>query len=67
MGFDPTSNSQEMQERGTMRMIPNGVLRNHPAAQSSRTIDNMDLDLVVEDDKVAVESKAVRHIEFRGT
>jgi len=65
MGISPTSNNnQEMQERGTMRLIPNGVSQNHSLAQSSSTIDNMDLDQVVEDDNIAVESRAVRRVDF---
>ena len=55
-----------MQERGTMRMIPSvGGLQTHSSAHTSSTIDNMDLDQVVEDDNIAVESKAVRHVDFR--
>jgi len=66
MGINPTIHSnQEMQERGTMRLIPNGGSQNHSSAHSSSTIDNMDLDQVVEDDNLAVESKAVRHVDFR--
>ena len=74
MGINPISdnahdhddNNQEMQERGTMRMIPSvGGLQTRSSAHTSSTIDNMDLDQVVEDDNIAVESKAVRHVDFR--
>lgn len=62
LGVDPYSNKgQEMRERGTLRMASGSQTH---STQSSSTLDHMDLDEVIEDNNVAVESKAVRRVDF---
>jgi hypothetical protein len=65
VGVDPKdldsngqSSGQEMQERGSMRMMA-GM-----SQEMSSTIDNMDLDEVMEDENAAGESAAVKHVGF---
>lgn len=66
MGLDPnregtTSSYQEMQERSSMRFlstIPGDSTAN------TKPIDIMDLDQVMEDNHVAQESDAVKHVDF---
>jgi len=55
---DEPSQGQEMQERSNLRMLSSR------AAEKPTTIDNMDLDQVMEDDHVAKESTAVKHVGF---
>ena len=65
VGVDPNdlesnvqSSGQEMQERSSMRMMA-GM-----SQEKSSTIDNMDLDEVMEDEHAAGESAAVKHVGF---
>jgi len=64
VGVDPNdlesnrqSAGQEMQERSSMRIMA-GI------SQEKSTIDNMDLDEVMEDEHPAGESAAVKHVGF---
>jgi len=62
MGVDPNSDmssGQEMQERSGMRM-----LSARPMDGAQKAIDIMDMDQVMEDDAVAQESGAVKHVGF---
>jgi hypothetical protein len=59
VGPEISFRGQEMQERKSMRMLPSRVRGN---AETRDPMDNMDLDHVVEDSRVAEESGAVRHI-----
>ncbi|KAH6684481.1 hypothetical protein B0J14DRAFT_572979 [Halenospora varia] len=68
VGLDPfqingQSSGQEMQERSNMPMIA-GLPSGKPTKQA--TIDSMDLDEVLEDDKIQEPSPAVKHVGFRG-
>jgi hypothetical protein len=58
-GSEGSSRGQEMQERKSMRMLPN---RARDGAGVRNPMDNMDLDRVVEDSHVAEESGAVKSI-----
>lgn len=64
IGIDPKdiesneqSAGQEMQERSSMRMMAG-------MSQEKSTIDSMDLDEVIEDERPAGESAAVKHVGF---
>jgi len=64
MGIDPSihenpSSSQEMQERSSMRMMS---ARTGNESEKAKPIDIMDLDQIMEDENVATESGAVRHV-----
>lgn len=66
IGIDPSLQEyfpagQEMQERSSMRMLSAG---SKDGTTNSKPIDSMDLDQIMEDDNIAQESSAVRHVGF---
>ncbi|KAJ5033526.1 uncharacterized protein L3040_008641 [Drepanopeziza brunnea f. sp. 'multigermtubi'] len=69
MGFDPSTDTgfesrpttQEMQERSGIPMLSAHATG---GATKLSTVDSMDLDQVIEDDEVARESAAVKHVGF---
>jgi hypothetical protein len=66
IGVDPNTNEnpspgQEMQERSSMRMLS---ARAGNGSENTKPIDIMDLDQIMEDENVAMESGAVRHVGF---
>jgi hypothetical protein len=58
--MDNEDAGQEMEERGGMPMLSGRKM----SVQQMGTIDNMDLDQVVEDEHVAEESTAVKRVGF---
>lgn len=66
IGVDPNtyenpSPGQEMQERSGIRMLS---ARAGNGSENPKPIDIMDLDQIMEDENVAMESGAVRHVGF---